>query len=248
MGEQLHGCLDLAWIRLRGLRDQRVCAADRELEGLADGAHELRARRAGAGAAGAASHGSQPDASIHHPDRGVQYVSLPYTERLAEAGIEPSVGSVGDRYDNALAKTINGLYKAEVIHRRSWRNRQDVELGTLDWVDRYNRKRVLGSIGSDQGVDQIPAATPTDVRRAGTARAGTGGKRHTQGRPHADWRRRSRPSPVAAPVAPLRKTQVGRPQTQHWRGLLRLPHLPDRRTVRPRKMTLGIAIRVVIAE
>lgn len=72
---------------------------------------------------------------IHHSDRGVQYVSIRYTERLADAGIEPSVCSVGDSYDNALAETINGLYKAEVIHRRAWRNRQDVELATLDWVD-----------------------------------------------------------------------------------------------------------------
>ncbi|MFA0949449.1 integrase core domain-containing protein, partial [Xanthomonas fragariae] len=78
----------------------------------------------------------------------VQYVSIRYTERLADAGIEPSVGSVGDSYDNALAETINGLYKAEVIHRRAWRNRQDVELATLDCVDWYNHKRLLGSIGN----------------------------------------------------------------------------------------------------
>jgi putative transposase len=85
---------------------------------------------------------------IHHSDRGVQYVSIRYTERLAEAGIEPSVGSVGDSYDNALAETINGLYKAEVIHRRSWRNLQDVELATLEWVDWFNHKRLLGPIGN----------------------------------------------------------------------------------------------------
>ena len=84
---------------------------------------------------------------IHHSDRGVQYVSIRYTERLAEAGIEPSVGSVGDSYDNALAETINGLYKAEVIHRRSWRTLQDVELATLAWVDWFNHKRLLGPIG-----------------------------------------------------------------------------------------------------
>jgi putative transposase len=86
-------------------------------------------------------------ALIHHSDRGVQYVSIRYTERLAEAGIEPSVGSVGDSYDNALAETINGLYKAEVIHRQSWKNRQAVELATLDWVDWFNHRRLLGSIG-----------------------------------------------------------------------------------------------------
>ena len=72
---------------------------------------------------------------IHHSDRGTQYVSIRYTERLAEAGIEPSVGSVGDSYDNALAETINGLYKAEVIHRQSWKNPDAVEFATLDWVD-----------------------------------------------------------------------------------------------------------------
>ena len=85
---------------------------------------------------------------IHHSDRGVQYVSIRYTERLGEAGIEPSVGRVGDSYDNALAETINVLYKAEVIHRRSWRNRQDVELATLAWVDWFNHKRLLGPIGN----------------------------------------------------------------------------------------------------
>ena len=85
---------------------------------------------------------------IHHSDRGVQYVSIRYSERLAEAGIEPSVGSVGDSYDNALAETINGLYKAEVIHRRSWRNLEAVELATLDWVDWFNHKRLLGPIGN----------------------------------------------------------------------------------------------------
>jgi putative transposase len=85
---------------------------------------------------------------IHHSDRGVQYVSIRYTQRLAEAGIEPSVGSVGDSYDNALAETINGLYKAEVIHRRSWKTMQEVELATLDWVDWFNHKRLLGPIGN----------------------------------------------------------------------------------------------------
>ncbi|TDR33600.1 putative transposase [Tahibacter aquaticus] len=85
---------------------------------------------------------------IHHSDRGVQYVSIRYTERLAEAGIEPSVGSVGDSYDNALAESINGLYKAEVIHRRSWASREAVELATLEWVDWFNHHRLLGPIGN----------------------------------------------------------------------------------------------------
>ncbi len=84
---------------------------------------------------------------IHHSDRGSQYVSIRYSERLAEAGIEPSVGSKGDSYDNALAETINGLYKAEVIHRRSWPNRESVELATLEWVSWFNHHRLLGPIG-----------------------------------------------------------------------------------------------------
>lgn len=78
-----------------------------------------------------------------------QYVSIRYTERLAEAGIEPSVGSVGDAYDNALAKTINGLYKAEVIHRRGpWRSFEAVEFATLEWVDWFNHRRLLEPIGN----------------------------------------------------------------------------------------------------
>ena len=86
---------------------------------------------------------------IHHSDRGVQYVSIRYTGRLAEAGLEPSVGSVGDSYDNALAETINGLYKAEVIHRRpSWRSLDEVEWATLGWVDWFNNRRLLSSIGN----------------------------------------------------------------------------------------------------
>ena len=85
---------------------------------------------------------------VHHSDRGVQYVSIRYSERLAEAKIAPSVGSVGDSYDNALAETINGLYKAEVIHRRSWPTREAVELATLIWVDWFNHRRLLSSIGN----------------------------------------------------------------------------------------------------
>jgi transposase InsO family protein len=86
---------------------------------------------------------------IHHSDRGSQYVSIRYSERLAEAGIEPSVGSVGDSYDNALAETINGLYKAEVIHRRGpWRSFEAVEFATLEWVDWFNHRRLLEPIGN----------------------------------------------------------------------------------------------------
>jgi transposase InsO family protein len=86
---------------------------------------------------------------VHHSDRGSQYVSIRYSERLAEAGIEPSVGSVGDSYDNALAETINGLYKAEVIHRRGpWRSFEAVEYATLEWVEWFNHRRLLEPIGN----------------------------------------------------------------------------------------------------
>jgi putative transposase len=85
---------------------------------------------------------------IHHSDRGSQYVSIRYSERLAEAGIEPSVGSKGDSYDNALAETINGLYKAELIHRRGpWKTKEAVDLATLEWVAWFNHHRLLGPIG-----------------------------------------------------------------------------------------------------
>lgn len=84
----------------------------------------------------------------HHSDRGAQYVSIRYSERLAEAGIAPSVGSRGDSYDNALAETINGLYKAELIHRRApWKSRESVELATLEWVAWFNHQRLYSAIG-----------------------------------------------------------------------------------------------------
>jgi len=93
----------------------------------------------------------QPDreeALVHHSDRGSQYVSIRYSERLAEAGIAPSVGSKGDSYDNALAETINGLYKAELIHHRGpWKTRESVELATLEWVYWFNHQRLMGPLG-----------------------------------------------------------------------------------------------------
>lgn len=92
----------------------------------------------------------QPDRNsslIHHSDRGSQYVSIRYSERLAQANIEPSVGSKGDSYDNALAETINGLYKAEVIHRRTWQSREAVEIATLEWVFWFNNHRLLEPLG-----------------------------------------------------------------------------------------------------
>jgi transposase InsO family protein len=90
---------------------------------------------------------------VHHSDRGSQYVAIKYTERLAEAGIEPSVGSVGDSYDNALAETINGLYKAELIHRRApWKSFEAVELATLSWDYWFNNRRLM------EPIENIPPA------------------------------------------------------------------------------------------
>ena len=91
----------------------------------------------------------ESDALVHHSDRGVQYLSIRYTERLLEAGIESSVGSVGDSYDNALAETLIGLYKTEVIRRRGpWRNLEHVEFATREWVDWFNNRRLLQPIGN----------------------------------------------------------------------------------------------------
>ena len=121
--------------RIVGWRASRTAHASFVLDALEQALHERRPQhRAGL---------------IHHSDRGSQYVSIKYTERLAEAGIEPSVGSVGDSYDNALAETINGLYKAEVIHRRGpWRTFEAVEFATLEWVDWFNNRRLLEPIGN----------------------------------------------------------------------------------------------------
>jgi transposase InsO family protein len=121
--------------RIVGWRVSRTAHASFVLDALEQALHERRPVR-GAGL-------------VHHSDRGVQYVSIKYTERLAEAGIEPSVGSVGDSYDNALAETINGLFKAEVIHRRGpWRSLEAVEFATLEWVDWFNHTRLLEPIGN----------------------------------------------------------------------------------------------------
>jgi len=97
-----------------------------------------------------ALHDRRPcGALVHHSDRGSQYLSIKYSERLAEAGIEPSVGSVGDSYDNALAESINGLFKAEMIWRRGpWRSMEAVEFATLEWVDWFNSRRLIEPIGN----------------------------------------------------------------------------------------------------
>ncbi|HCO8922948.1 TPA: IS3 family transposase [Escherichia coli] len=89
----------------------------------------------------------RPSGTVHHSDKGSQYVSLAYTQLLKEAGLLASTGSTGDSYDNAMAESINGLYKAEVIHRKSWKNRAEVELATLTWVDWYNNRRLLERLG-----------------------------------------------------------------------------------------------------
>ncbi|AVH44754.1 transposase (plasmid) [Agrobacterium tumefaciens] len=121
--------------RIVGWRASRTAQAGFVLDALDQALHDRRPVHRGG--------------LIHHSDRGVQYVSIKYSERLAEAGIEPSVGSVGDSYDNALAETINGLYKAEVIHRRGpWRNFEAVEFATLEWVDWFNNRRLLEPIGN----------------------------------------------------------------------------------------------------
>ena len=86
---------------------------------------------------------------VHHNDWDCQYLSIRYSDKLIEAGIEVSVGSVGDSYDNALAETINGLYKTEVIrHRGPWKNIDEVKYATLDWVDWFNNRRILEPIGN----------------------------------------------------------------------------------------------------
>lgn len=108
---------------------------------------------------------------VHHSDRGVQYLSIRYTERLAEAGIEPSVGSRGDSYDNALAESVIGLFKAEVIWRRGpWRSLEDVEFATLEWVWWFNNHRLLGPIGHVPPAEYEeayynPLAAPTEPAR-----------------------------------------------------------------------------------
>jgi transposase InsO family protein len=124
--------IDVFARRIVGWRVTRSLATELVLDALDQALH---ARRAGQGL-------------IHHSDRGFQYLSIRYTERLAEAGIEASVGSVGDSYDNALAETVIGLFKTEVIHPRGpWRTLDAVEYATLEWVDWFNNRRLLESIG-----------------------------------------------------------------------------------------------------
>ena len=126
--------IDVFARRIVGLRASRTANAGFVLDALEQAIHQRRPAQ---------------DQLVHHSDRGSQYLSIKYTERLAEAKIAPSVGSVGDSYDNALAETINGLFKAEVIHRRGpWHSFEAVEYATLEWVDWFNNRRLLEPIGN----------------------------------------------------------------------------------------------------
>jgi transposase InsO family protein len=141
--------IDVFARRIVGWRASRTAHASFVLDALEQALHDRRPVHRGG--------------LVHHSDRGSQYVSIKYTERLAEAGIEPSVGSVGDSYDNALAETINGLYKAEVIHRRGpWRSFEAVEFATLEWVNWFNNRRLLEPIGN------IPPAEAEERYHAAT--------------------------------------------------------------------------------
>ena len=120
--------------RIVGWRVSRTAHAGFVLDALEQALHDRRPAKGGL---------------THHSDRGSQYVCIQYTERLLEARIEPSVGSVGDSYDNALAKSVIGLFKAEVIHRRGpWRSLEAVEFATLEWVDWFNHRRLLEPVGN----------------------------------------------------------------------------------------------------
>ena len=126
--------IDVFARRIVGWRVSRTAHADFVLDALEQALHDRRPLKGGL---------------IHHSDRGGQYLAIRYTERLLEAGIEPSVGSVGDSYDNALAETVIGLFKTEVIRPRGpWRNLETVEFATLEWVDWYNNRRLLEPIGN----------------------------------------------------------------------------------------------------
>ena len=126
--------IDVFSRRIVGWRASNSLRSDLALDALEQALYERRE--------------SGTDGLIHHSDRGVQYLSIRYTERLAEAGIEPSVGSIGDSYDNALAESVIGLFKTEVIRRRGpWRSLEDVEFATLEWVSWFNHRRLLEPIG-----------------------------------------------------------------------------------------------------
>ena len=146
MGFRFHVCINVAGLAVCGLCHRRICQAHRGL--ACEQFHATDFVLDALEQALCARQPEQADALVHHSDRGSQYISIRYTERLAQAGIEPSVGSRGDSYDNALAESVNGLYKAELIHRRApWKTRAAVELATLEWVSWFNHHRLLEPIG-----------------------------------------------------------------------------------------------------
>jgi len=137
------------WLRVRSVRDRRLLARHRRVARLELASKRSRARRSRAGSSRETRHG-RPRA---HSDRGLQYLSIRHTERFAEAGIERSVGSVGDSYDDALAESVIGLLKTEVIRQRGpWRNIDAVECAVLEWVDWFNNRRLL------EPLDYVPPA------------------------------------------------------------------------------------------
>jgi transposase InsO family protein len=144
--------IDVYARRIVGWRVSRSMQTDFVLDALEQALYERQPERS--------------ESLVHHSDRGSQYVSIRYTERLAEAGIEPSVGSRGDSYDNALAETINGLYKTELIHRRApWKTRESVELATLEWslsVILCSRHKII--------LPRRKYADEEEVSRSGSAR------------------------------------------------------------------------------
>jgi putative transposase len=142
---------DLEGVRLRGLRDRCILPQHRRLAVSSSVKTDLVLD-----ALEQALHArSDKDGLVHHSDRGTQYLSIRYSERLAECGIQASVGTTGDSYDNALAESIIGLYKTEVIRRRGpWRNVEAVEFATLEWVDWFNNRRLLEPIG----IGNVPPA------------------------------------------------------------------------------------------
>ena len=125
--------IDVFSRRIVGWRASTSLRSDLALDALEQALYDRRA--------------SDSNRLVHHSDRGVQYLSIRYTQRLAEAGIESSVGTTGDSYDNAMAETVIGLYKTEVIRRRPWRSFEDVEFATLEWVSWYNTSRLLEPLG-----------------------------------------------------------------------------------------------------
>ncbi len=146
MGFRFYLCANLVWNSLCGFCHRRLCTADRGLACLDFDEDPVRSRRTGTSTL--AKKTPDNKSLVHHSDRGSQYLSIKYTERLAEAEIDLSVGTVGDAYDNALAECIIGLFKTEVIIQIGpWKSMGDVEWETLKWVDWYNNRRLLGPIG-----------------------------------------------------------------------------------------------------